>query len=128
MVMKVLRGDFKQTRGHALEYISCDAPECASVKDVLMRRNIKPSKAKEKVKIMRQRSEARKEYFRNKPLPVRLEARRIVQCSLDGEVVAEWKNTFSAQSSTGITNIRYALYGIKESAGGYKWHFLIENA
>ena len=127
MVMKVLRGDFKQTRGHALEYISCDAPECASVKDVLMRRNIKSTKAKENEKIMRQRVKARKEYFRNKPLPVRLEARRIVQCSLDGEVVAEWKNTFSAQSATGITNIKYALYGIADQAGGYKWRFLIDN-
>ena len=76
---------------------------------------------------MRQRSKARREYFRNKPLPVRLDSRRIVQCSLDGEEVAEWKNTFNAQSSTGITNIRYALYGIADQAGGYKWRFLIDN-
>ena len=47
----------------------------------------------------------------------------IVQMTLDGEIVAEYKTAEEAKKATGITTIQLCLKGIQKAAGGYLWRY-----
>ena len=49
----------------------------------------------------------------------------IVQMTMDGEVVAKWDSAYQAEKETNIKNIRQVVLGVRESAGGYRWEFLV---
>ena len=49
----------------------------------------------------------------------------IVQLTMDGEVVAKWDSAYQAEKETNIKNIRQVVLGVRESAGGYRWEFLV---
>ena len=49
----------------------------------------------------------------------------IVQYTMDGKKVREWDSAYQAQKETNIKNIRQVVLGLRESAGGFKWEFLI---
>ena len=49
----------------------------------------------------------------------------IVQYTMDGKKVREWDSAYQAQKETNIKNIRQVVLGLRESAGGYKWEFLV---
>ena len=49
----------------------------------------------------------------------------IVQKTMDGEVVASWDSAYQAERETNIKNIRQVVLGVRESAGGYRWEFLV---
>ena len=49
----------------------------------------------------------------------------IVQYTMDGEKVREWDSAYQAQKETNIKNIRQVVLGLRGSAGGYKWEFLV---
>ena len=49
----------------------------------------------------------------------------IVQKTMDGEVVASWDSAYQAEKETNIKNIRQVVLGVRESAGGYRWEFLV---
>ncbi len=50
---------------------------------------------------------------------------KIVQLTMNGEFVREWDSAYQAQRETQISNIRQVVLGLRNSAGGYKWEFLI---
>ena len=144
MVIKVLRGDFKQTMGWALKYVDRNAPANLKVELDLVER--KPSKNALVKEYTRRRKVAMKELERKLEECFREEqklglgftpieeqrkiARRarhaIIQYTLDGSFVKEWKNLSQAQSVTGLWNIRLAALGIIPDAGGYVWKYKIE--
>jgi hypothetical protein len=45
--------------------------------------------------------------------------------TMDGAVVAKWENAHQAEKETNIKNIRQAVLGLRKSAGGYRWEFLV---
>ena len=45
--------------------------------------------------------------------------------TMDGEVVAKWDSAYQAEQETNIKNIRQVVLGVRESAGGYRWEFLV---
>lgn len=49
----------------------------------------------------------------------------IVQLTMDGEIVAKWDSAYQAEKETNIKNIREVALGLRESAGGYRWEFLV---
>ena len=49
----------------------------------------------------------------------------VVQMTMDGAVVAKWANAHQAEKETNIKNIRQAVLGLRKSAGGYRWEFLV---
>ena len=49
----------------------------------------------------------------------------IVQKTMDGEIVAQWDSAYQAQRETNIKNIRQVVLGLRTSAGGYRWEFLV---
>ena len=49
----------------------------------------------------------------------------VVQMTMDGAVVAKWANAHQAEKETNIKNIRQVVLGVRESAGGYRWEFLV---
>ena len=49
----------------------------------------------------------------------------IVQLTMDGEVVAQWDSAHQAEKATHIKNIRQVALGVRKSAGGYRWEFLV---
>ena len=50
----------------------------------------------------------------------------IVQMTMDGVVVAKWANAHQAEKETNIKNIRQVVLGLRKSAGGYRWEFLVQ--
>jgi len=51
----------------------------------------------------------------------------VLQFTMDGELVKEWKSAAEAIRETGITTIHNCLKGFQEDAGGYVWKHKIEN-
>ena len=49
----------------------------------------------------------------------------IVQLTMDGEFVAQWDSAHQAEKATNIKNIREVVLGVRKSAGGYRWEFLV---
>ena len=49
----------------------------------------------------------------------------IVQKTMDGEVVASWDSAYQAEKETNIKNIRQVVLGLRKSAGGDRWEFLV---
>lgn len=49
--------------------------------------------------------------------------KRVLQCSLDNEVVAEYASATEAFRITGIRHITDACVGTAKTAGGYKWRY-----
>lgn len=49
----------------------------------------------------------------------------IVQLTMDGEKVREWNSAHQAEKATNIKNIRQVVLGLRKSAGGYRWEFLV---
>ena len=49
----------------------------------------------------------------------------IVQLTMDGEFVREWDSAYQAERETNIKNIRQVVLGLRKSAGGYRWEFLV---
>ena len=49
----------------------------------------------------------------------------IVQLTMDGEKVREWDSAHQAEKATNIKNIRQVVLGLRHSAGGYRWEFLV---
>ena len=49
----------------------------------------------------------------------------IVQLTMDGEKVREWDSAYQAEKATNIKNIRQVVLGLRKSAGGYRWEFLV---
>lgn len=47
----------------------------------------------------------------------------VLQCSIDGEVIAEWPSAKGAQDSLKVSNISACIRGKQKSAGGYLWKF-----
>ena len=50
----------------------------------------------------------------------------IVQKTMDGEFVRQWDSAHQAEKETNIKNIRQVVLGLRQSAGGYKWEFLVQ--
>ena len=44
---------------------------------------------------------------------------------MDGEVVEKWDSAYQAEKETNIKNIRQVVLGLRTSAGGYRWEFLV---
>jgi hypothetical protein len=44
---------------------------------------------------------------------------------MDGERVREWRSAHEAEMATNIKNIRQVVLGLRKSAGGYRWEFLV---
>ena len=44
---------------------------------------------------------------------------------MDGEKVREWDSAYQAERETNIKNIRQVVLGLRTSAGGYRWEFLV---
>ena len=44
---------------------------------------------------------------------------------MEGEVVREWDSAYQAEKETNIKNIRQVVLGLRKSAGGYRWEFLV---
>lgn len=49
----------------------------------------------------------------------------IVQLTMEGEQVRVWDSAYQAQRETNIKNIRQVVLGLRKSAGGYRWEFLV---
>lgn len=49
----------------------------------------------------------------------------ILQFTLDGEFVAEWKNERAAMRGTGITGMRQCCCGRSHKAGGFVWKWKV---
>lgn len=132
MAIKVLRGEFKQTMGWRLQWVSRDAPECSDVKFPtntrlrydMMRRVLDERKENVKQVIGKMTAEIKKARMNPKLVDaMKSEFRKVVQYTIDGSFVQEFDNIHQAQQLTGLWNINLAIAGAIPDAGGYVWKF-----
>ena len=50
----------------------------------------------------------------------------ILQYTIEGEFIREWRCVSDAQKATGINNINKCVKGIQEQAGGFVWKYKVE--
>ena len=50
--------------------------------------------------------------------------RKIIQCTIDGELVKEFNSIVEAVNETGIKTIKQVLYGKRNTSGGFIWKYL----
>lgn len=116
-VIKVLRGDFKQTHGWKFKYVPRDSEEVRAAGlnfETDWGRRLR--KAREKVA-------QRKQMRKGLNAAERRALRVIVQLDMDGTVVAEWAYPSVAARTLGIANIFSCLLGKVKSAGGFMWKY-----
>lgn len=132
MTIKVLKGEYKQTMGWRLQWVSKDAPECSDVKFptnthlryAMMQRVFAERKENVKQILRKMTAEIKKARMNPKLVDaMKSEFRKVVQYTIDGSFVQEFDNMYQAQQLTGLWNIRLALAGAIPDAGGYVWKF-----
>ena len=152
LAIKVLRGDFKTARGWTLTYIdrkSDEAVNCGVDFRTNSERGISPSQLKraERHEKYKKASKDRKLMLQSKILELTMDfytkdielkelaarinmlkqdIRKVLQYSLDGELLHEWNNTYEAERSLGLNGIYSALHNDEDPvAGGYIWKYKV---
>lgn len=149
LIYNVIAGKFSNTaKGWRLSWVSRDDEEAREFANELERKRLEKLGELERARleVRRARKELRRtmkakrrELLRKQAETMRrelLQAREhyererrtrlwnqhvVLQYTLDGELVNEWKSAADAIRATGITTIRNCLNGIQDRAGGYIW-------
>lgn len=134
---KALNGQSVAAKGWVLEYVDRNLPECDKLNKQLLEQKLshvtqytkkmlesrrKAHERKRKIHALASSSRSGKKPIKN----FRSLARVVVQLDLDGTPIKEWKNTFRAETELHINGIREVLFGMKESAGGFKWAWKVD--
>ena len=135
--IKALNGQSITAKGWVLEYIDRNLPECEELRNRLHHEKLThiPPNKKRKGEVRRMMDERKKRlnFLISKMVEnhidirgVRKEAHVIVQLEMDGTTVREWDNIYRATNELGINNIKDVLFGMRESAGGFKWAWKLD--
>ena len=150
MSIKVLGGEFNNAHGWKLTYIDRNSEEARNCGVEFRSRSemgINPSKLRhiENKKDRKMKKEERQLKFQQMKVELLMgyhsrqigadevrdglnklarDFRAIVQKTLDGKFIREWKNTYTAQVALGINDL-YNAVRTGEPAGNYKWEWKI---
>lgn len=136
--IKALNGHSHTARGWVLEYVDKYLPECEELRNRLHHEKLThvPPNVKRRNEVRRMMNDrkkrlnaliARMKENRISVRGVRKSARVIVQLEMDGKTpIKEWENIFRAGKELHINGIKEVLFGMKESAGGFKWAWKLD--
>lgn len=119
LAVKVLRGEFKKARGWSLSYIDRMSEE--GLEANVDTRTRKEREAELKQKLMKER----KEHVRAMNISPK-DAHAVVATSIDGQTKTVYPNIYQAEMRLHAHKILLAVLGIRPTAAGMTWNWLVD--